>query len=131
MGRPPGKPPGLPPAYESDAHEPPTVGDTATDVAVIAPVESMLPVAVTQLPTVMSERPPALVLLIGVELLKATSTFPLVVPRISVVPWTLTSVPPVRSPARNPVEGRPAGAPAVPQATMAKPSAATDGPRRA
>ena len=116
--------------YEPVAQEPLTVGDTVTDVAVIVPVKSTLPVAVTQLPTAMSETPPTLVLLIGVELLKATSTFPSAVLRISVVPLTLTSVPPVRSPARKPVEGTPADAPAVPQATMASPSAAMDGPRR-
>ena len=73
----------------------------------IAPMESTLPVAVTQLPTAMSERLPVLVLLIGVELLKATFTFPSAVLRMSVEPLTLTSTPPVRSPSRNPVEAVP------------------------
>jgi hypothetical protein len=126
----PGKPPGLPPVYDSLAQVPLTAGDTVTDVAVIATVEPSLPIAVTQLPTVMSERLPALVLLMGVELLKATFTLPLAVLRISVEPLTLTRVPPARSPPRNPVEGRPADAPAVPQPAMASPSAAVDALRR-
>ncbi len=124
--RPPGKPPGFPPVYAAAAQAPLTAGETVTEVAVITPMESTPPVAVTQLPTAMSARLPVLVLLIEVELLNATFTFPPAVLRMSVEPLTLTSTPPVRSPYRNPVEAVPPDAPAVPQETMASPSAAMD-----
>ena len=99
-----------------------TAGETVTRAAVIVPVASALPVAVMQLPTVMSETLPVPVSLIGVELVKSTVTSPLEVLSTRLEPLRLTRLPSVRSPLRNPPY--PAGAPllVVPQAASSKPS---------
>ena len=119
LGRVPEKPPGLTPGKDVAGQAPLTAGETVTRVATIAPVAS-LPVAVTQLPTVMFETLPVPVSLIGVELLKSTFTSPFEVLRTSVEPLTWTTVPSVRLPLRT--EGAPAGAAVVPQAATTRPS---------
>ena len=63
LGRPPGKPPASPPGGVA-GQAPLTSGETVNRLAVIAP-EASLPVAVMQLPTVMSETLPVPVSLIG------------------------------------------------------------------
>jgi len=120
LGRPPPKPPGLPPVNEVAGQAPLTSAETVTRLAVIVP-EASLPVAVMQLPTVMSETLPVPVSLIGVELVKSTVTSPLEVLSTSVDPLRLAKLPSVRFPSRNRPYPPGAALLVVPQATISSP----------
>ena len=120
LGRPPGKPPASPPAGEVAGQAPLTSGETVNRLAVIAPPAS-LPVAVMQLPTVMSETLPVPVSLIGVELLRSTVTSPFEVLSTRIDPLRLTTLPSVRLPPRAPRYPPGAALAVVPQAAIRSP----------
>jgi hypothetical protein len=105
---------------EIAGQEPLTSGETVNRFAVIVP-EASLPVAVMQLPTVMSETLPVPVWLMGVELPSSTVTSPLEVLSTSVDPLRLTTLPSVRLPSRNPPYPPGTALLVVPQAAIRSP----------
>jgi hypothetical protein len=100
LGEKEGRAPPLPPPNGPALQEPLTLGLSSTVVALMAPLASLLPVAVMQEPLVMSATVPVRVLLTGVAGVTATVTSPVVVLRISLVPLIWTSSPAAAPPRR-------------------------------